>query len=204
MRLLAMAWLVTSCQAEAASEADTRTVPADAQPICTTSFVPFAGVSLTRSFSYLAIRADRTFTDAAVPEPDATLFESGVPCLDASDRKACEERLAALHATGLLGFEGQTVYVVGLVGDDVVVYATVPDLMKLLGPIDSPAEVALLGVLQGWSIECAKSRVWRSDAGIGWNLYAHGANGDGCWAPYSIITFFASGSVFEATPIDGC
>jgi hypothetical protein len=202
-----------SCDSPRAAEPEK--VPADAQAICTTTYDPFAGLSLTRSFSYLAIRADRSLPfDADVPdagEPDSTLFESGTPCQDASDRKACEARLASLHAHGQMNTTASNVYLVGMIHDDVVVYETIPEVAKLLGTIDTPGEVALLGILQGWSIDCAKSRVWRSGSGeansgdSGWTLYAHAVvDGTACWRPYSFITFAPSGVILRSDSTQVC
>ncbi|MGZ5970551.1 MAG: hypothetical protein ACXWP4_22930, partial [Polyangiales bacterium] len=131
---------LAGCGSSATQQLD---LPAEAAPICTKVYEPLAGLSLTKPFSYVAIRATR----GPGPIEDTTRFELGTPCSDASDRTACMERLRQLHVAGRLVLDSELVYFVAMAKDDLVAYDSQEQLPKLFGDVDTAGEAALFARL---------------------------------------------------------
>lgn len=93
----------------------------------------------------------------SMPETTAA---SGELCSAASDQAACRAAIAAAESTlphtdvcGMIGDCDR--YVVTTSGDDVRMYASRADLLRLLGTIDSPEDVALLLAYDRYDVLCA-------------------------------------------------
>jgi hypothetical protein len=115
-----------------------------------------AGLSPASPVDYLELRP---VPGAGFP-PRGAVQKHGVPCARATDKAACQSKLAAASsATGFnMGECGQmgcsARFLVVNAGDDVKVVDTAAGVKAFLGKIDAPAEAVLITELAGYTVAC--------------------------------------------------
>jgi hypothetical protein len=115
-----------------------------------------AGLSPTSPVDYLELRQ----VDDGTPMPSQPPGKHGEPCAKATDKAACEAKLAAANSgTGFhLGECGaelcRNMFLVVNAGDEVSVVSTADGVKALLGKIDAPAEAVMIAALAGYRVSC--------------------------------------------------
>lgn len=111
------------------------------------------GLSPAHAVDYVSLR------QSAGPASGGILDESGTLCGGASDGPKCIAAMSALTSdvgwpSGGGGDVFSLQFLAVTVKDDRVVYGSVPDLLKFLGPIDTANEAALVASTKGHVIVC--------------------------------------------------
>lgn len=118
-----------------------------------------SALKLTPPVDYMERR--QFASEVSATDPSFIVVQtSGTKCASAGDKAACEAAIAAATSTtGLRELGGcvqicQVGYLVVNRGDDVSVIATKDALLKLIDPVDSPADAVLAASLGGYDIAC--------------------------------------------------
>jgi hypothetical protein len=130
-----------------------------------TKWLAVHGLSPARPVDYVSLR------QSASPVGGGILDESGVMCGGASDSAKCIESMKSLNSNvGWPSGGGGDVFSVQFlavtVKDDQIVYGSVPDLLKFLGPIDTANEAALVASTHGHQIVCQSHNAMKTADGF--------------------------------------
>ncbi|MGZ5970553.1 MAG: ferritin-like domain-containing protein [Polyangiales bacterium] len=115
------------------------------------------GLSPAHVVDYVSLR--QSFGGGPGGSPDPILDEDGTVCATATDKAKCVASMSSLHSSaGWSSGSGGDVfalsYLAVTVKDDQIVYGSVSDLVKFLGPIDTANEAALIATTKGHQILC--------------------------------------------------
>ncbi|MGZ3455877.1 MAG: hypothetical protein ACXVEF_40100 [Polyangiales bacterium] len=112
---------------------------------------PLRGLSLAKSVDYFSLRAASSFT--GLP-PGRVVDETGSVCATATDHASCIALVGKYStASGWQNDEGFE-NAVATVKDDVISYQSAADLLRLLGPIDTPEEAVLFARATSRKLAC--------------------------------------------------
>jgi hypothetical protein len=127
------------------------------------------GLSPSHPVDYVSLR--QTFGGGTSGTADPVVDEAGTVCSGATDHAACVTAMSTLHSdagwpSGGGGDAFSLSYLAVTVKDDRVVYGSVPDLLKFLGPIDTANEAALIATTKGQQILCQSHNARKTAEGF--------------------------------------
>jgi hypothetical protein len=126
----------------------------------------FAHMELAEPYGFVALRAVNAF-DATSVESTTELEPFGQPCAGASDVEACRAELArAWPVPGgdwtECGQGGCVTYgVVSVLGDRVQLHDALPEIVSLLGEIDTPVEAVFWADANGYQPRCVVDSIFQ-------------------------------------------